>query len=185
MKKLVQIFAIFALLFATALTIAPSAQSSAAEKTITIKKSGYVADTFNGVDAIYRPGGSDGSDSTYSCAAYVKKYYKEIYGTSLSNMFASATPISDNDTLIKVTEANVGDIVKEYTDHGTCHWSIVKEVNEDGTFVVIEQNFKWRSGGTTFAKTGRELSPDSVTIYRLESENDAVHKVVELKTNKK
>ena len=81
------------------------------EQLLTITKEGFVADSFQGVDALYRKGRSDGSSTTYSCAAYIKKFYKEIYGVSVNNLFAGATPRSSKGTFKLVKTPEAGDIV--------------------------------------------------------------------------
>lgn len=50
---------------------------------VTITSEMQVVDTFNGVDAVYHPNAADGSDTTYSCAAYVKRYYNSVYGVGV------------------------------------------------------------------------------------------------------
>jgi len=169
LKKHTKAYVFF--LLAALLTLLPAFSASAKTKDIVITKTNFVLDTFNGVDALYRPGSGDGSNATYSCAAYVKKYYKSVYGVTVNNLFGSGTPnVEGSDYVVKVKKAQPGDIVCERTDHGTYHWSIVKEVYSDGSFLVIEQNYKWTSGGTTYARTGRVLDPDDVRLYRLHSE---------------
>lgn len=174
MRKTIQKAVLF--FFAFMLITMLGAAEKASAKDITIKKTGYVADSMNGVDAIYRPGGNDGSNATYSCAAFVKKYYKEYYGKTVSNLFASATPaVAGSDYVVKVKEPAAGDIVREKLSGGSTHWSIVKEITEDGEVIVIEQNFKWRVGGTTYARVNRAIDTDRVVFFRLNSENKALN----------
>ena len=45
---------------------------------VTITKEMQVVDSFHGVDAVYHPNAADGTDTTYSCAAYVKRYYNTV-----------------------------------------------------------------------------------------------------------
>ena len=134
---------------------------------IQITKEGMVADSLNGVDAIYRKGGLDGSNATYSCAAYVKKYYNKVYGVVPYNLFKNSIPLVANDKFVKVSKPQVGDIVAEW--QGSSHWSIVKEVLEDKV-VVIEQNFKWSSGGNYYTRVNRTVSNDKAVFFRLESQ---------------
>lgn len=135
---------------------------SYAEKTLTVTKAKFVADTFNGVEAIYRPGSNDGSNATYSCAAFIKKYYKEIYDVSVYNLFGGSTPRTyDGRKFSSVSTPKVGDIA-----YRNGHWSIVKKVAGKNV-VLIEQNWKWQQNGKTVCKTNRTVSTDSLTYYRL------------------
>lgn len=141
------------------------------EKLLTITNTSYIADSFQGVSALYRPGKSDGSDATYSCAAFIKKYYKTVYATSVNNLFYKRTPNAvGTDSFITVTVPQVGDIVADhYSTRGTTHWAIVKAVNPNGTVTLIEQNWKWQQGGKTVTRVNRSVSNNSVIFFRLKS----------------
>lgn len=149
-------------------TIVPTSYT---EELLTVTKANYVADTFHGISALYRPGKSDGSDATYSCAAFVKKYYKTVYGTSVNNLFYKRTPNAvGSDSFVIATTPQVGDIAADHSStRGTTHWAIVKAVNPNGTVTLIEQNWKWQQGGNTVTKANRSVSNDSVTFFRLKS----------------
>ena len=134
---------------------------------LTITKDGFVADSFQGVDALYRKGRSDGSSTTYSCAAYIKRFYKEIYGVSVNNLFAGRTPASSKGTFKSVKTPEAGDIVACPSSSGSNHWAIVKQVNDDNTVTLIEQNWKWSQGGQTVCKINRSISISSGKFYRL------------------
>lgn len=137
------------------------------ESLLAVTKEGFVADTFNGVDAIYRPGGNDGSNATYSCAAFIKKYYLTVYHTNVNNLFSGRTPNAiGSDSFVKVNTPRIGDIAFSNT-----HWAIVKAVNEDGTVTLIEQNWKWQQGGQTVTKINRVVKNSSLTFFRLQSLN--------------
>ena len=130
------------------------------EKTLTITKSGFVADTFNGVDAIYRKGSNDGSNATYSCAAFIKKYYSEVYNVSVYNLFGGSTPKTyEGKKITSVKEPKVGDIA-----YKNSHWSIVKKVNDNDTVTLIEQNWKWNGNQ---CKINRTVSTSSLKYFRL------------------
>ena len=130
------------------------------EKTLTITKSGFVADTFNGVDAIYRKGGNDGSSSTYSCAAFIKKYYKEIYDVSVYNLFGGSTPKTyEGKKITSAKSPKVGDIA-----YKNGHWSIVKKVNDNNTVTLIEQNWKWNGNQ---CKINRTVGTSTLKYFRL------------------
>lgn len=141
---------------------------------VVVTKEKQVVDSFNGVSAIYRPkhtsssnGGSDGSNTTYSCAALVKKYYAAIYGVTPYNLLHKRTPIADGYTFKKVSSSSVkvGDI-SAYIGSSSNHWSIVQGIS-GANVVLLEQNWKWMEGSTTCAKSDRRVKKTSLTYYRL------------------
>lgn len=136
------------------------------ERIVTIKGSKFVTDTFHGVKTLYRTGGNDGSNATYSCAAYVKRYYSEVYGVEVYNLLAGCTPIATKGTIRKVASPKEGDIVATSSGSGN-HWAIVKNVSDDGTVTLIEQNWKWQQDGKTVAKVNRKVKASACKIYRL------------------
>lgn len=130
------------------------------EKTLTITKAAFVADSFNGVDALYRKGSNDGSSTTYSCAAFIKKYYQKVYGVSVYNLFGGSTPKTyEGKKISSVKAPKEGDIA--YKNN---HWSIVKKVNANGTVTLIEQNWKW---GGNQCKANRTVDISSLKYFRL------------------
>ena len=136
------------------------------ERIITIKGSKYVADKFHGVKAYYRAGGNDGTNATYSCAAFVKRYYSEVYNVSVSNLLAGCTPVSSKGVIRKVSSPKKGDIVATASGSGN-HWAIVKKVNDNGTITLIEQNWKWQQDGKTLARVNRRVKASDCKLYRL------------------
>ncbi len=100
--------------------------------------------TFNGktVNAIYRPyTKSNGTDTTYSCAAFVSKFYRQVYGITVDHLMRqySGPRVAKGKGAFRVTEEpQVGDIIHEKTSAVT-HWSIVKKVS-GSKVTVIEQN---------------------------------------------
>lgn len=131
-----------------------------AEKTLTITKAGFIADTFNGVDAVYRKGSGDGSNATYSCAAFIKKYYKKVYNVSVYNLFGGSTPKTyEGKKISSVKSPKEGDIT-----YKNGHWSIVKKVNSNNTVTLIEQNWKWNGNQ---CKINRTVSTSSLKYFRL------------------
>lgn len=136
------------------------------EKIVTIKGSRFVTDTFNGVKALYRTGGNDGTNATYSCAAFVKRYYSEVYNVSVCNLLAGCTPVSSKGSFKKVSSPKEGDIVATASGSGN-HWAIVKKVNDNGTVTLIEQNWKWQQDGKTVARVNRRVKASACKIYRL------------------
>lgn len=144
-----------------------TANSLARKQIVVNKKANFVADTFNGIKAIYRKGGSDGSSKTYSCAAFVKKYYKKIYKKNVYNLLYNRTPLVTGGKVKKVSKPQTGDIVGSNTNHATTHWAIVKAVNPDNTVTLIEQNWKWQRGGRTYTIVNRRIKTSSARFYRL------------------
>lgn len=170
------------LLFLVALTsllviLAPASETASAAnqfqaRTISITKSAkQITDSLNGVKTYYRKGGNDGSNQFYSCAAYVKRYYKTVYGKNVYNLLYRRTPQTSGDSFVSVSNPRIGDIVGMNTDHATTHWAIVKRVNHDGTVTLIEQNWKWSQGGSTKSVVNRKVKISNVRFYRLKSEN--------------
>ncbi|MBS7008749.1 Ig-like domain-containing protein [Anaerostipes sp.] len=139
----------------------------AAMKVVEVKKAGQVVDSFQGVDAVYRPGGWDGNDKTYSCAALVKKFYQARYGFTPYNLFAGATPqeYDKGGTFKKVSSPKVGDIASKST-----HWAIVQNVSGNN-ITLLEQNWKWQEGGKTYAKADRVVSKSEMTYFRYYDKN--------------
>lgn len=135
---------------------------------ITIKGSNFVADKLDGVKALYRTGRNDGSDSTYSCAAYIKRYYKEEHGVSVNNLFSGRTPNASKGDFRSVKKPQVGDIVSCSSTSNSNHWAIVKKINSNNTITLIEQNWKWSQGGQTLCKINRTISVPSGKYFRLQ-----------------
>lgn len=130
------------------------------EKTLTITKAGFIADSFNGVDAVYRKGSGDGSNATYSCAAFIKKYYKKVYDVSVYNLYSGSTPKTyEGKKISSVKSPKEGDIA-----YKNGHWSIVKKVNSNDTVTLIEQNWKWNGNQ---CKANRTVNTSSLKYFRL------------------
>lgn len=124
-------------------TAALAAQNNGTLVTLTQPEQILESITYQGitVDAIYTNAAHSGSDPIYSCAAFVKKFYQQVYGINVYNLHSSvSTPlVYDNKGSFIITDTpQVGDIVR---DNGRTHWAIVKEVNED-TVAIIQQNYR-------------------------------------------
>ena len=140
-------------------TIQGTAQSSGTNYTrqmICITSNGQTVDTFHGVAAKYITGYSD--VGTYSCARYVSNYYRSVYGITVANMFTGRTPSASSGSFYRTTSPAEGDIGYQTNSRGSGHWFIIKAVNSDGTYTVIEQNWKWKSGGRTYCYKNRRVS---------------------------
>jgi hypothetical protein len=112
---------------------------------VTLTQSGQVLETieYNGitVEAVYTNSSYSRSDTTYSCAAFVKKFYKMVYGVTVYNLNSpSSEPlIYDNKGSFSITDnPQKGDIVRDNT---RTHWAIVKDVSEN-FITIIQQNYR-------------------------------------------
>lgn len=135
---------------------------------LTVKGSNFVADTLHGVKALYRTGGNDGSNPTYSCAAYIKRYYKETFDVSVNNLLSGRTPMSSKGKFRAVKKPQVGDVVACSSTSGSNHWAVVKKINNNNTVTLIEQNWKWSQSGQTLCKINRSIAIPSGKYYRLD-----------------
>lgn len=108
-----------------------------------ISYAGQVVDsiTYNGktVNAVYAPRNQVASyddDTTYCCAAFVKRFYSSVFGVGVYNLIPGNTPLvsSGGGSFYKVSTPRVGDIAAS-----SGHWAIVKSVSGN-TVTLIEQN---------------------------------------------
>ncbi len=126
---------------------------------------GFVADTFNGVEAKYNPWGKN-----YDCGELLCRYYKELYGLEIA-LYGNRPHVMNNEDydFVLVTDPQPGDAMFASAwarRRSTCHWAIVKETDVQGnTITVFEQN--WRGGGQ--AGVGRQIPYDNncYDFYRL------------------
>lgn len=139
----------------------------------TCKGKEVTVDIFNGVPAIYPAeiGNYNSSkyNHSYNCAAYVKKYYKAIYGFEPYNLVPNGTPKNSRNekAFTKITDGTVkaGDIIGMSSSFASVngHWAIAKGV-EGNQIVLIEQNK--RASNSTTAPVNRRMPISSVNIYR-------------------
>lgn len=120
---------------------------SAGEKTLAcsylkITKDGFVADTFNGVEAKYNLYGPK-----LYCTELVIRYYKQVYGVDISLGGLPQVLGNDEYWFEEVYTPEEGDVLfgsaaargKSYN-----HWAICKSVDEDAdTMTLFEQNWRW------------------------------------------
>lgn len=135
--------------------------------TVRITSNGQTVDTFNGVAAKYITGTGNSNTGTYCCARYVSNYYKAVYGVTVSNMFTGKTPAASSGYFYVTSNPQVGDIGYQTNSSGSGHWFIIKSVNGDGTYCVIEQNWKWKSGGSTYCYVNRKVSYGSTKGFKV------------------
>ena len=173
MKNVVRKYGCLILMFCAAFLtgLTTGAVPVAAARTVQITYSGQTVDSFNGVEAKYIPGTGNSNSGTYSCAGYVKAYYKAIYGVDVYNLLTGKTPQASGHSFSRITSGfQAGDIVYHTNSAGSGHWAIAKAVNGD-QITLIEQNWKWKSGGRTYASVERVVSPGStanLAVYRMD-----------------
>ena len=112
-----------------------------------------------------------GTDTTYSCAAFVKRFYSTVYGVDVYNLSGpSYTPLSSSGGYFsQVSTPQVGDIVR---DNEETHWAIVKSVQADGKAVLIQQNRHWEKGdGYTYGDKNGNVGTRNVTYFRYSGNN--------------
>ncbi len=138
-------------------TMASPVNKNYTEKKIKITSNGQVVDTFNGVPAQYIKGVGNSNTGKYCCARYVSNYYSNVYGVSVANMFKGKTPSASSGYFYVTSTPEAGDIGYQLSGGGG-HWFIIKSVNDDGTYSIIEQNWKWKSGNATYCYQNRKVS---------------------------
>lgn len=138
--------------------LTPSNASNLAMQTVRVSANGQTVDTFHGVPARYITGVRNSDVGTYCCATYVSNYYAKVYGVSVWNMFTGKTPSASSGYFYQSISPKAGDIGYQLNSSGSGHWFIIKSVNSDGTYSVIEQNWKWMSGNVTYCNVNRKVS---------------------------
>lgn len=136
------------------------------ESVVAIIKDGQVTDSFCGVNAEYITTQSD--TGAYSCAGYIKKFYATVFGANVYqiNTYDGPPLVSMNGhtvSLKQVSAPKPGDIMQN-TDR--THVAVVKHVSGT-TVTLIEQNYKWTSGGKIYARVNRTIDSQSAYFYRL------------------
>lgn len=151
-------------------TLAACLQVSAREVTLKVEyvpitKYGFVADTLNGVQSKYNPWGWN-----YDCGELVRRYYKEVYGLTVSLAWDKPNVTGSDEYWFEVVdEPQTGDVFfasawargKAYG-----HWALCKEADKEAnTITMFEQNWRWNG----MAGVGRQISysKNCYTYYRL------------------
>ena len=149
--------------------------AEAASGNVEIRSWGQVVDSLNGVEAKYIPGTGNSNTGDYSCADYIKRYYKALYGVDVYNLLTGKTPQASGHNFSRVTSGvAVGDIIYHTNSSGSGHWAIAKEVNGN-QISLIEQNWKFMSGGRTYASVNRVVtfgSTPNLTAYRMDGSSN-------------
>ncbi len=117
--------------------------------------------TYNGVtvNSVYAPRNQVSNydeDTTFCCAAFVKKFYSHVYGIGVNNLYPGRTPnvYSGSGFFYKTSSPAVGDIAAS-----SGHWAIVKEVSGN-TVTLIEQN-AWNTAYTHATVNRKLILPES------------------------
>lgn len=129
-------------------------------RNVRITQSPQVVDTFNGVSALYLPGIGNTNTGTYCCAEFVSKYYRNVYGVNVWNMYTNRTPSASKGRFVSTASPQAGDIGYQLNSGGSGHWFIIKAVNESRC-TIIEQNWKWSSSGNTYCTVNRVVTQGS------------------------
>ncbi len=139
---------------------------------IKITHENFVADSFNGVDALYNLYGS-----TYYCSEYITRYYEQVYGLTVRTSDSGPSVVGTDEYWFEVAETpKPGDVLygsAAARGKGYSHWAVVKSYDEEtGVMTLIEQNWRWNGQ----AGVNRQLAfPNSVYVcYTLCSTEDEI-----------
>ena len=140
---------------------------------VTFGEQQVTVDTFNGVPAYYKIGNHN-EDSTYSCAAYVKRYYSQKFAVSVYSLETGCIPtVSEKGysfRQVNASEVQPGDIGYQTNSKDKGHWFIIKAVNGN-SMTIIEQN--WKDNSTTCTKD-RVVTfgvTKGLKVFRLQKDN--------------
>lgn len=168
MKRIIAI-TILSLMLINSGQIYTANRAFAAIKSITLVNlthPGQVIDTitYNGitVEAAYSNEGYTGNDPTFSCAAFIKKFYYAVYGITVYNLLSpSSSPlVYDNKGSFSLTSSpQIGDIVRDNT---RTHWAIVKSI-AGNTITLIQQSYK--SGSRAWIDCTIDLSDKGFSYF--------------------
>lgn len=133
----------FALLLALCLSVLPL-RAQAQEVTLDIEfipitEDGFVADTMDGVAAIYDLDGGP------LCSELIERYYEAVYGVTLQ-LGGAPVVLSGEGCFEEVDVPQHGDILyaSEAARGGCSHYALCRSVDEDaGTVTLFEQNWSW------------------------------------------
>lgn len=160
-------------------SVMPMTEASAAVTygtRVPITKTAQVVDsiTFNGttVNSIYAPRkqiNNYDSDSTYCCAAFVSRFYREAFGIGINGLYPDSSKPKPNiysgkGSFSLTTTPRVGDIAAN-----SHHWAIVKNVSGN-EITLIEQNV-WTDNYTKALIGNKIILPESNYWFWHYSEN--------------
>ena len=154
-KKLSALLPALSLTTAVAMAFPAPVFAASVQATVPVTEDVQEVDWFHDIPAVYIPGLNNSDTGNYSSESYVRNFYGYVYGIIPDNLVPGATPVdtAGDTTFDLIQTPRPGDIGNQGT-----HWFIVKEVNGDGTFTVIEQNRKWNDGTATLTYVNRRVS---------------------------
>jgi len=117
----------------------------------------FVVDSINGVEARYN------SHKKLYCVELVQRYFKELYGISVSTGTGGPRSYNKNYWFEETTNPKPGDVAYGSTAArgvGYAHWAMVKSYDGNGVVTLVEQNWKWNG------KAGYERKIACPGIYR-------------------
>ena len=154
-KKLSALLPALSLTTAVAMAFPAPVFAASVQATVPVTEDVQEVDWFHDIPAVYIPGLNNSDTGNYSSESYVRNFYGYVYGIIPDNLVPGATPVdtAGDTTFDLIQTPRPGDIGNQGT-----HWFIVKEVNDDGTFTVIEQNRKWNDGTATLTYVNRRVS---------------------------
>ena len=136
------------------MTLGACMQASAIEKSLNIDfvkitGDGFVADTFNGVEARYNLYGR-----TIYCNELIERYYETVYGVTVRCTNSGPEVVgSDTYRFRKTTNPRPGDIMfgsARARRTGYNHWAICRSMDAStGVVTLFEQNWRWNGSAGT------------------------------------
>lgn len=112
--------------------------------TVKIKGTNHAVDTFCGVPAYYDQAATI-STSKWQCTEYVRRFYRDAYGLSVSALLGPPSMLTAGYQLQLTKTPKPGDIFFSPAlrrGKTTNHWAIVKSYS-DGYVTLIEQNHRY------------------------------------------
>ncbi|MBR4410567.1 MAG: RICIN domain-containing protein, partial [Firmicutes bacterium] len=168
---------LFAVILTLCMVVTATGGAFAASK-VTFGDRQVTVDTFNGVPAYYKIGNHN-EDSTYSCAAYVKRYYSQKFAVSVYSLETGRIPtVSEKGysfRQVNASEVQPGDIGYQTNSKDRGHWFIIKSVNGK-SMTVIEQNWKDNSTTCTKDRVVTFGSTKNLKAFRLQKDGADVNK---------
>ena len=135
-------------------------------ETVEITHNGQQVDELAGVPALYVTYPSNTGE--YCCAGYVMRFYRELFGLSVTDINTVDGPpvfskAGHTVTLVETDAPRRFDLAQ--TRERT-HVAVVKAPAAGGA-VVVEQNYKYFDGGRLVAERGRVAPSDEYVFYRV------------------
>ena len=94
-----------------------------------------------------------------NCADLITRFYKDVYGLNIANLFGD-NQHHPSGGVVQTGNPKVGDIVKFQG-----HWALIKQVNSDGTYTLMEQQNVDTSKGVQIAVNRVINKGDALAFY--------------------